>query len=142
MTFRDKDFEVDREINKKIYAGLTSDVAGQKQDEIIRFYLSNRDKFFSNELIDFLNSTGIDVTKENEILYYTIDDNQMIIEGWYDVVGKVLNNERVVSFFWGDELYTINIYFGDDLRQGIYPDFGGYETFRFDFSILVQKDKI
>jgi len=140
ITYRDTDFEVDPEINKSIYGLLKSDADDQKHDGIIGFYLSNRSKFFSNELVDFLNTTGIDWTKDNEVFYYNVDD-QIIIEGWYDIVGKVLNN-KIVSLYWGDDLYTTNVFFGNDLRHGIYSVFGDHDTFRFDFSIVFKKGAV
>jgi hypothetical protein len=142
IKFRDKDFEVDREINKSIYGGLRSDAEDQKHDNIIRFYLSNRDKFFTNELVDFLNSIGIDWTKENELFHYGVEDDQTIVEGWYDIVGNVLSSDKVVSFYWGDDLYTTNIFFQNETRHGISPQFTDHETFRFGFSIVLQKENV
>ncbi len=141
IRFRDNDFEVDREVNKRIYGGLNSDTDDQRHDSIVKFYLSNRDKLFSSELVDFLNSAGVDLTKENEIFHYKADDHQVIIEGWYDVVGKVLTNEKVVSFYYlVDDQYTINVFFGNESRHGIRPEFSDHETFRFDFSIVVHNN--
>ncbi len=139
IKFLDKDFEVNREINKNIYRGLRSDADDQKQDDVIKFYLSNRDKFFSNELISFLNSTGIEWAKENEIFHYRVDDNLTIIEGWYDIVGRVLSKEEVASYLEND-LFTTNVFFNNDTRHAIYPEFASHETFRFSFSIVLEKE--
>ena len=140
ITFRGKDFEADQDVNKDIYARLTSDADEQNQDHTIKVYLNNRYKYFSNELIDFLNSTGIDWTKENETFHCEIDEKQTIIEGWFDIVGKVLSNEKVTSFYWGDESYTTNIHFTNNSKHGMRPEFKDNETFRFDFAILLQKE--
>jgi hypothetical protein len=141
LNFRDNDFEVDFENNKNIYGGLTSDTESWRQDEIINYYLTHRDKLFSFELIDFLTSTGIDWTKENEIFHYPLD-NEVVVEGWYDIIGTVLTDKKVVSFHWDNDSLTTNVHFGNDSRHGLRNEFKNFETFRLDFSIVIPKENL
>ncbi|HEU5290675.1 MAG TPA: hypothetical protein VFU05_08550 [Cyclobacteriaceae bacterium] len=139
LKFRDNDFEVDIDFNRDIYSRLTSDTEFyQGQDPIIKFYLNNRNKIFSDELIEFLNLTGIDLTKENEIYHY-LSDNLVIIEGWYDIVGKVLTDKKV-SYYWDTTPGTTNVFFGNDARHGISHEFENVGTFRFEFAIVIQSE--
>ena len=134
-------FEVDSESNKRIYNGLTRGIGSLEQDEVIKYYLANRDNLFSAELIEFLKLTGIDWTKENEILHYPLD-NTVVVEGWYDIIGKVLTDNKVASFYWDTDACTTNVYFGNDSRHGICTELRDFETFRFDFAIIIPKSII
>ncbi len=139
LKFRDIDFEVDIDRNKDIYSRLASDsdyYCGH--DPIINFYLTNRQELFTNELIDFFNLTGIDWTKENEINPYA-SDGLVIIEGWYDIVGKV-QTEKKISFYWNSILGTTNIFFRNDIRHAIRNEFQNVDTFRFEFAIVIQSE--
>ncbi len=139
LKFRDIDFEVDIDRNKNIYSRLTNDSEFYLgQDEILRLYLTNRHDLFSNELIEFLNRTGIDWIKENEIYSYP-QDNLVIIEGWFDIVGTVQTDTKV-SYHWDTRLGTTNVFFGNDARHGLIQEFQDFETFRFEFALVIQAD--
>ena len=139
LTYENFEFEVDEQANKSIYALLTSDAAMQKNDEVVDFYLSNRDKFYSSELVKFLDLAGVDLTKENEIVHYSNDSGQVMIDGWYDVVGKFLS-EKTLSFWWGNDTYTTNIYFRMDARHAVREEFTNLNTFRIEFAIVVEPE--
>lgn len=141
LNFRDNDFEVDFEANKRIYGGLKGDTESRGQDDIITYYLTRRDKLFSKELIDFLNSTGIDWTKENEIFHYPLD-KEVVVEGWYDIIGTILTDKKVISFHWDNDSLTTNVHFGNDSRHGLRNEFKDFETFRFDFSIVIPVENL
>lgn len=141
INFKNQDFEIDFVSNKGIYDGLTSDTDSFKQDKIIDYYLLNRDKLFSDELIEFLKSTGIDPKKENEIHHYKLDD-KFVIEGWYDIIGRVLTDDEVTSFNWDIDACSINVHFGSDSRDGIHSELKNFATFRFDFAIVIPKEKL
>jgi hypothetical protein len=139
LKFRDIDFEVDIDSNKIIYIQLTGDSEFYNgQDSIINFYLTNRQELFSNELIEFLNLTGIAWTKENKIYSYP-QDNLVIIEGWFDVVGTVQTDKKA-SYYWDTTLGTTNIFLGNDARHGVRPEFQNVGTFRIEFAIVIQSD--
>jgi hypothetical protein len=138
LKFRDHDFEVDFENNKRIYGGLTSDTESWRKNELINYYLIHRDKLLSFELIEFMTLTGIDWTKENEILHYSLD-NELVVEGWYDIIGNVLTDKKIISFHWDKDSLTTNVHFGKESRHGLRNEFKNFETFRLDFSIVIPK---
>ena len=140
VKFKDIYAEVDCENNKIIFSGLRSDTESFEQDEIIKFYLSKRHKFFSNELIEFLNLTGIDWTKENEVFHYPLNEDVVIVEGWYDIIGKVLTT-NTMTFYWESDSCTTNISLGGrEFRHGILGELKDFETFRLDFAVVIPKD--
>jgi hypothetical protein len=139
LTYKRFEFEVDVQTNKSIYDLLTSDAEMQKNNEVVDFYLSNRHTFYSSELIEFCDSAGIDLTKENEIVHYSIDAGQLIIDGWYDVVGR-FSSEKTLHFWWGNEFYSTNIYFRMDARHAVCKEFENLNTFRVEFAIVVEPE--
>ena len=141
LNFRDIDFEVDFENNRRIYAGLTSDSESLTRDDIMNYYLTRRDKLFSFELIEFLTLTGIDWTKDNEIFHYQLD-SEVVIEGWYDIIGNILTDTKVVSFHCDNDSLTTNVHFARDYRHGLRNEFKNFETFRFDFSIVIPNKNL
>ena len=138
LNFKGQEFEIDSESNERVYTGLSFGVEALKQDKVISYYLFNRDKLFSIELIRFLKLAGIDPTKENEIFYFPMD-NKIVVEGWYDIIGKVLTN-NAASFHWQVDQCTTNAHFGNDSRHGMLGDFKYFETFRLDFSIVIPNE--
>ncbi|RZK05388.1 MAG: hypothetical protein EOO46_15935 [Flavobacterium sp.] len=137
LTYENFEFEVDVQTNTSIYDLLASDADMQRNDEVVDFYLSNRDKFYSSELVTFLDLAGVDLTKENELIHYSFDSGQIGIDGWYDVVGKC-SSEKTLSFWWGNDFYTTNIYFRMDAQHATREQFTNLITFRIEFAIVVE----
>lgn len=136
LSYKNYDFYVDNASNVRIYGFLESDVNRLKNDETINHYLFNRTRFLSNEIIDFLYLSGVDIEKENELFHYKIADNQIIIEGWYEIVGNILESEKL-SFFWETDSSVTNIYFRNGIKNAARKEFEKFRTFRLEFSIVI-----
>lgn len=139
IKYKDYYFEVDSVSNNNIYTRLISDIKVAKQDPIISYFLSNRNKLFSEEFLSFVSLTGIDITKENEIFHYVIDDAKIAVEGWYDIVGKVLS-DTPVSLYFDSDISTTNFYFENGKNNAARNEFRNQTTFRFSFVIVIDKD--
>lgn len=142
IRFRNSDFSVSKEINRSIYSlkGCDSDdTLRHAEDPVINFFVLNRERFLTQELVNFLDLAGIDWRKENEVYHYPI--NQLIaIEGWYDIVGTMNEEERVDGIVHEGDFFTTNIFFENNIRIGQEPEFKDYLTFRIDFTILIPKE--
>jgi hypothetical protein len=131
---------VDKSCNEHIYNLLTSDADTLVQDDIIR-YVYHRTAFFPRDLLAFFEAVGVDITKETEIFHYPISDDQIIIQGWYDLVGRQLHGERLS--FWEDCIFgTTNIFFENNARHAMRQAFSGHVTFRIEFVIVIEKSQI
>lgn len=65
-----------------------------------------------------------------------------ILEGWYDVVGQLLTEDKVLAFNWESGSCTTNVYFGAGAREGIRDELKNFETFRLDFSIVIPRQTL
>ena len=137
LKYESHEFEVDVVANKKIYSSLVSDLETQKQDQAITFYLSHRYIFYTTEFANFLELSGIDQTKENELIHYRTNDDHFVYEGWYDIVGRMTDKETL-SFYWENDKYTTNIYFRQHAHHAARNEFTGLNTFRLEFAIVVH----
>jgi hypothetical protein len=139
LKFKGTDFEVQRELNNKVYSDIRSDsdfLLQTSDDPTINSFIKNRDKFFTSELIDFLTQTGIDYKKENEIHYYKAKDN-LIISGWFDIIGKIVDKEKTETIYWENEDCTTNITFINNETEGIRQELKPHRTFRLSFDLVL-----
>ena len=58
------------------------------------------------------------------------------------MVGQLLTEDKVLSFYWKSGSCTTNVYFGADARHGIRDELKNFETFRFDFSIVIPRQTL
>lgn len=123
-----------------MYSILESDSDFLKQtttDPTIDLFVNNRDKYLSSDLINFLIQTGIDYKKENELHHYKLENN-VVISGWFDIIGKMIDKDKTETLFWDSNDSTTNITFANNETHGIREELKHHRTFRLSFDIVLH----
>lgn len=139
LRFKATEFEVHADLNQEVYSSIEGDskfLQRTTDDTVINLFVENRERFLSFDVIAFLKQAGIDHEKENEIHHYQIE-NTVVISGWFDIIGKITNNDKTQTCYWDNGDSTTNITFASNETHGIISALKSHPTFRLYFEIVL-----
>jgi hypothetical protein len=64
--------------------------------------------YFSQEVLDFYNSLGIDPKKEGEFMEFKLDKNKHLYSGFYHIVGKINSGSKDIKEGWDKNIIILD----------------------------------
>jgi hypothetical protein len=94
VTFRDWQFEVDRELTAATYDKVSKSGAESCGCNDCKNYITYRDKVFPDDIKALFNDLGIDYRKEVEATHYSVLDNGLHnTGGWFHFKGRIVRGK-------------------------------------------------
>lgn len=110
VTFRDWEFEVDRELTQQTYESVSIGGADGCGCSDCENYAAYRDNVFSEEVKQLFNDLGIDYRKEVEITsWYILPDGLRCIGGWFHFKGRLISGKNCKIPLPGNSGYSLHL---------------------------------
>ena len=141
IRYKEFNFLVNKKLTElaydKIELSSCQEILKNRKNEVVLNYLKEKGNLFSDELVNFIERTGIDINKEHEFCFYETEEIE-VVEVWFDFIGKLLSDGLKSDFYEVAE-YAINVFFKNDINHVQPAVFGENKTSRIELIIIKSK---